>query len=64
VEGLLGHRVKGRWENTQENAFVLLALDRYFGTYEKVTPDFVAKAWLGDAYAGEHAFRGRTHGAP
>jgi alpha-2-macroglobulin len=60
VEGLLGHRKQGRWSNTQENAFVLLALDRYFNTYEKTTPDFVARAWLGDAYAGEHAFRGRT----
>jgi alpha-2-macroglobulin len=60
VEGLLGHRRKGRWGNTQENAFVLLALDRYFATYEKVTPDFVARTWLGDGLAGEHAFRGRT----
>ena len=60
VEGLLGHRRAGRWENTQENAFVLLALDRYFGAYEKVTPDFVARAWLGERYAGEHAFRGRS----
>jgi alpha-2-macroglobulin len=60
VTGLLAHRVKGRWGNTQENTFVLLALDRYFNTYEKVTPDFVARAWLGDRYAGEHAFRGRT----
>jgi uncharacterized protein YfaS (alpha-2-macroglobulin family) len=60
VEGLLGHRTRGRWTNTQENVFILLALDRYFATYEKVTPDFVARAWLGDTYAGEHAFRGRT----
>jgi alpha-2-macroglobulin len=60
VEGLLGHRRAGRWENTQENAFVLLALDRYFGTYEKATPDFLARTWLGARYAGEHAFRGRT----
>jgi uncharacterized protein YfaS (alpha-2-macroglobulin family) len=60
VEGLLGHRTRGRWTNTQENTFVLLALDRYFGTYEKVTPDFVARAWLGEAYAGEHKFHGRT----
>jgi hypothetical protein len=60
VEGLLGHRKKGRWENTQENAFVLLALDRYFQAYEKTTPDFVARLWLGDRYAGEHAFRGRS----
>ena len=60
VEGLLGHRTAGRWLNTQENVFILLALDRYFNTYEKVTPDFVARAWLGERYAGEHAFRGRT----
>ncbi|MDF2692825.1 MAG: hypothetical protein K0S65_1208, partial [Labilithrix sp.] len=60
VKGLLGHRKAGRWTNTQENAFVLLALDRYFATYEKVTPDFVARVWLGDKYAGDHAFKGRT----
>jgi uncharacterized protein YfaS (alpha-2-macroglobulin family) len=60
VRGLLAHRTRGRWGNTQENAFVLLALDRYFGTYEKATPDFVARAWLGDAYAGEQQFRGRS----
>jgi uncharacterized protein YfaS (alpha-2-macroglobulin family) len=60
VEGLLAHRTAGRWTNTQENVFVLLALDRYFQAYEKTTPDFVARAWLGDRYAGAHAFRGRT----
>jgi hypothetical protein len=60
VRGLLAHRKKGRWENTQENSFVLLALDRYFRTYEKATPDFVARAWLGEAYAGEQQFRGRS----
>jgi uncharacterized protein YfaS (alpha-2-macroglobulin family) len=60
ARGLLAHRTRGRWENTQENAFVLLALDRYFRTYEKATPDFVARAWLGDAYAGEQQFRGRS----
>jgi uncharacterized protein YfaS (alpha-2-macroglobulin family) len=60
ARGLLDHRTKGRWENTQENAFVLLALDKYFQTYEKATPDFVARAWLGEAYAGEQQFRGRS----
>ncbi len=60
VRGLLAHRTKGRWENTQENAFILLALDKYFAAYEKVTPDFVARAWLGDRLAGDHEFRGRT----
>ncbi len=60
VRGLLAHRTQGRWSNTQENVFVLLALDRYFKTYEKVTPDFVARVWLGNAYAGEQAFKGRS----
>jgi hypothetical protein len=60
VEGLLAHRTAGRWSSTQENVFVLLALDRYFQAYEKTTPDFVARAWLGERYAGAHEFRGRT----
>ena len=60
VRGLLGHRIKGRWANTQENVFILLALDRYFNTYEKVTPNFVTRVWLGEAYAGEQQFKGRS----
>ena len=60
VTGLLAHRKAGHWLSTQENAFVLLALDRYFAAYEKATPDFVARAWLGDRYAGEHTFKGRS----
>ncbi|MGE4072843.1 MAG: alpha-2-macroglobulin family protein [Lysobacterales bacterium] len=60
VSGLQAHRVQGRWANTQDNVFVLLALDRYFQTFESVTPDFVARTWLGDDFAGEHAFRGRS----
>jgi len=58
--GLLAHRTAGRWSNTQENVFVLLALDRYFQAYERTTPDFVARLWLGDRYAGAHEFRGRS----
>jgi len=60
VNGLLAHRTAGRWGNTQENAFVLLALDRYFNTFEAQTPDFVARIWLGETYAGEHTYAGRT----
>jgi uncharacterized protein YfaS (alpha-2-macroglobulin family) len=60
VNGLLAHRTRGRWSNTQENVFVLLALDRYFNTFESQTPDFVARIWLGDAYAGSHEYHGRT----
>ncbi len=60
VNGLLAHRTRGRWKNTQENVFVLLALDRYFNTYEAQTPDFVARIWLGETYAGEHVYEGYT----
>lgn len=60
VAGLLAHRRRGHWMNTQENVFVLLAMDRYFGQYERQTPDFIARAWLGPQYAAEHAYRGRT----
>jgi len=60
VRGLLAHRKKGRWGSTQENVWVLIGLDKYFNTYEKVTPNFVARVWLGDGFAGEHAFKGRT----
>jgi hypothetical protein len=60
VTGLLDGRVAGRWSSTQDNAWVLMALKRYFEVAEKVTPDFVAQVWLGSGYAGEHTFKGRT----
>jgi uncharacterized protein YfaS (alpha-2-macroglobulin family) len=60
VRGLLDHRTKGHWGSTQENVFILLALDKYFNAYEKVTPDFAARIWLGGTYAGEQIFQGRS----
>ncbi|MDQ6785460.1 MAG: DUF6049 family protein, partial [Acidobacteriota bacterium] len=60
VRGLLDQRTAGRWSNTQENVFILLALDKYFNAFEKVTPDFVTRVWLGNAYAGEQTFKGRS----
>ena len=60
VNGLLAHRTAGRWNNTQENVFVLLAMDNYFNTFEAQTPDFVARMWLGDDYVAEHAYQGRS----
>jgi uncharacterized protein YfaS (alpha-2-macroglobulin family) len=60
VNGLLAHSTNGHWNNTQENVFVLVALDRYFNTFEAQTPDFVARIWLGEAYAGDHTFSGYT----
>ncbi|MCP3998957.1 MAG: hypothetical protein GY722_28425, partial [bacterium] len=60
VAGLLGNQTRGRWNNVQENSFILLALNNYFDTFEAATPDFVARVWLGDIYAAEHTFAGRT----
>jgi uncharacterized protein YfaS (alpha-2-macroglobulin family) len=60
VAGLLGGQTRGRWNNVQENSFILLALNNYFDTFEATTPDFVARIWLGDLYAAEHVFEGRT----
>jgi len=60
VRGLLAHRKQGRWGSTQENVFILLALDRYFNVYEAQTPEFVARVWLGDQYVAEFDFVGRT----
>jgi len=59
VAGLLANKVNGRWDNVQENSFILLALKSYFDTYEAQSPDFVARVWLGDQFAGEHTFQGR-----
>lgn len=60
VRGLLDHRTKGRWSNTQENCWVLIALDKYFHKFESQTPDFVARMWLGDRLASEQQFKGRS----
>ncbi|MEZ5243712.1 MAG: alpha-2-macroglobulin family protein [Acidimicrobiales bacterium] len=60
VTGLIGNQRQGRWNNSQENAFILLALNNYFDTFEATTPDFVARVWLGDLYAAEHVFEGRS----
>ena len=60
VRGLLAAKTKGRWQNTQENTFAALALDKYFNIYEKVTPDFVTRVWLGNTFAGEQKFAGRS----
>jgi len=60
VRGLQNDRVKGRWANTQENVFVLMALREYFEAYESQAPNFVARMWLGDGYMGAHSYSGRT----
>jgi uncharacterized protein YfaS (alpha-2-macroglobulin family) len=60
VTGLIGNQVKGHWNNVQENGFILVALQRYFATFEAQSPSFVARVWLGDTYVAEHSFEGRS----
>ena len=60
VRGLMAARDNGRWDNTQENVFVILAMDDYFNTFENVAPDFIARVWLGDTYVAENPFQGYT----
>lgn len=60
VKGLLAHRKNGTWEGTQENGYILQALDRYFNTYENQTPNFESQEWLGDTLVGLQKFAGRT----
>ena len=58
--GLLAHRTRGAWNSTQENCFVLIALEKYFRVKEKDVPDFVTNIWLNSDYCGQHKFKGRT----
>ena len=60
AKGLLEHRKAGKWRNTQENAFVLVALQLYFTIREAEVPDFTSHMWLGSEYAGSASFAGRT----
>jgi uncharacterized protein YfaS (alpha-2-macroglobulin family) len=59
VRGLMRARVDGRWSTTQANAYALLAMARYYEMFEKVTPDFTARLWLGDEALAAHKFKGR-----
>ncbi|MGH9272525.1 MAG: alpha-2-macroglobulin family protein, partial [Ilumatobacteraceae bacterium] len=52
----------GRWDNVQENAFILLALRHYFDAFEGTDPEFVARVWVGERYAGGQEFVGRSTG--
>jgi uncharacterized protein YfaS (alpha-2-macroglobulin family) len=60
VAGLLAGRRQGHWNSAQDDAFVLVALHHYFDQFESVTPEFIARAWLGGTYVAEQTFSGRT----
>jgi uncharacterized protein YfaS (alpha-2-macroglobulin family) len=48
ARGLLDGRTAGRWRNTQENAYSLLALLAYARTFETERPEFTVNAWAGE----------------
>jgi len=60
ARGLLAVRRGGSWRSTQEAAFALLSLDSYRRAQEKVTPDYVAKVWLGGGELFSQEMRGKS----
>ena len=52
-------RSGGRWTTTHANAWALMAASRYYAAVEGETPDYVARIWLDDMFAGEARFAGR-----
>jgi uncharacterized protein YfaS (alpha-2-macroglobulin family) len=60
ARGVLDGRKHGRWMSTQENLVALQAMRRYFDTYEKATPNYTGRIWLGNANYAEQAFVGRS----
>jgi uncharacterized protein YfaS (alpha-2-macroglobulin family) len=61
ARGLLDEQRQGRWASTQENLVALQAIRRYFDLFEKATPSFTGKIWLGAAAYAEQAFAGRSN---
>eukprot|EP01087_Luapelamoeba_hula_P013237 TRINITY_DN3787_c0_g1_i1.p1 TRINITY_DN3787_c0_g1~~TRINITY_DN3787_c0_g1_i1.p1 ORF type:complete len:2377 (+),score=374.53 TRINITY_DN3787_c0_g1_i1:45-7175(+) len=62
LRGLFAHNRKGRWNNTQENVWALLALRRYFEKFEKTKPDFQGNTWLDNGCIQEFVFSGWNKG--
>jgi hypothetical protein len=59
ARGLLDGQRQGRWASTQENLVALEAIRRYFDTFEKATPSYTGRLWLGASAYAEQAFMGR-----
>jgi hypothetical protein len=59
-KGLLSRQVSGRFGNTLENFWAVLALRRYFHIYEGEVPDFETRIWVGKA-SNAQSFKGRSN---
>src|SRR5690606_24271208 len=63
VTELLAHRQGGTWRTTQDSAFSLLAIDRYWRAQEREVPHFEAAVWLGEKPLFSQAFVERSTAA-
>ena len=60
VRSLMAGRGRyGHWGSSQDNLFVLQAMQQYFERYEATTPDFEAHVWLDDNLVLDAPFTGR-----
>jgi hypothetical protein len=60
VRWLMLARNKGRWGNTQENAYAMEALVNYYRAFEADTPNFTASVKLGEKELTRAQFQGRS----
>ena len=60
VRSLMAARNRyGHWGSSQENLFVMQAMNQYFHAYEATTPDFLARVWMDDTLVMDVPFKGR-----
>ncbi len=50
----------GHWGSSQNNVFVLQAMNQYFRAYEATVPEFTARVWLDDTLVLNAPFKGRA----
>jgi uncharacterized protein YfaS (alpha-2-macroglobulin family) len=60
VRWLMLARDKGRWGNTQENAYAMEALVSYYRAFEAEPPNFTATVKLGEREVTRAQFQGRS----
>ncbi len=60
ARGLMEAREGGRWSNTQENAYAVLAMAAYARVYEAEEADFEGRIWLSGKKVASAALAGRT----
>ena len=60
IRWLMAARKNGRWGNTQENAWAMEALVRYYRTHEPTVPNFRAVVKLGMEEIATGQFKGRS----